>query len=117
MKNDGKDNFLRQSNHKEPPLREGISAYAVQGHQDYRNMFMKNCSKLENKDKLKTENKTDYKEISLRVCRHLTIGQPWKITELAQEQTKITGTPDLVRSTESENTMKCQGCYPFKNIK
>lgn len=51
------------------------------------------------------------------MCRHLTIGQPWKITELTQEQTKITGTPDLVRSTESENTMKCQGCYPFKNIK
>lgn len=45
VKNDGKDIFLRQSNHKEPPLREGISAYAVQGHQDYRNMFMRKLLK------------------------------------------------------------------------
>lgn len=45
VKNDGEDNFLRQSNHKEPPLREGISAYAVHGHQGSRNMFMRKLLK------------------------------------------------------------------------
>ena len=53
VKNDGKDDFLRQSNHKEPPLREGISAYAVQGHQDYRNMFMRKLLKTGEQSQIK----------------------------------------------------------------